>query len=105
MTTLQAISLGAMLALTPSILACVWALGFDNKLSSEYPPEILAEDRLAFDLRDCAQRINGPLASPEAVAARVRLLMACRILLQATGFQVEIVRKPLFIDDEDGGEK
>src|ERR1700730_14989810 len=62
MTTLQAISLGAMLALTPSILACVWALGLDNKLSSQYPPEILVEDRLACDLRDCAQRINDPLA-------------------------------------------
>lgn len=62
-----------------SVLMLVYALWFDGKLPSKYPPEILFQDRLAFDLRDCAARINDPLVSPEAVAARVRLIMACRI--------------------------
>ena len=99
MTTLQAISLDAMLALTPSALLMVWALWWEIS-PSKYPSEILTEDRLAFDLQDCAARVNEPLASPEAVAARVRLIMSCRILLQATGFTINMDRKPLFIDDE-----
>ena len=104
MTALQAVGLGFILALIPSIW--VWLFCRDGAFSSpQYPSEILIEDRLAYDLRDCASSINDPVASPEAVAARVRLIMACRILLQATGFQVDMVRKPLFIDDEDGGEK
>jgi hypothetical protein len=103
MITLQAVALGAMLALTPSVLMLVYALWFDGKLPSEYPPEILFEDRLAFDLRDCAARINDPLVSPEAVAARVRLIMACRIPLQATGFQVELHRDDQFIEDDGRG--
>jgi hypothetical protein len=41
------------------------------------------------------------VASPEAVAAKVRLIMSCRILLQATGFQVEMARKPLFVEDDE----
>ena len=106
MTTLQAVGLGFILALIPSILVWVWLFCRDGAFSSpQYPSEILIEDRLAYDLHDCASRINAPLASPEAVAARVRLIMACRILLQATGFQVEMVRKSLFIDDEDGGKE
>jgi hypothetical protein len=56
---------------------------------------------LAFDLQDCAQRINDPLAGPEAVAARVRLIVSCRILLQATGFQISMDRKPLVIEDDE----
>ena len=32
MTTLQAIGLGAMLVLTPSLLVWMWVLGFDNRL-------------------------------------------------------------------------
>src|SRR6202521_1462510 len=103
---LQAVGLGFILALIPSILVWVWLFCRDGAFSSpQYPSEILIEDRLAYDLRDCASRVNDPVASPEAVAARVRLIMACRILLQATGFQVDMVRKPLFLDDEDGGEK
>jgi hypothetical protein len=102
MTILQAISLGAMLAMTPIVLVWVWVLCRGGVLSSsQYPRELLAEDRLAYDLRDCASRTNDPLASPEAVAARVRLIMACRILLQATGFQVEMARKSLFIEDDE----
>ena len=106
MTTLQAGGLGFILALIPSILVWVWLFCRNGAFSSsQYPSEILIEDRLAYDLRDCASRINDPVASPEAVAARVRLIMACRVLLQATGFQVDMARKPLVImDDENGSE-
>ena len=99
---LQAVGLGFILALIPSILVWVWLFCRDGAFSSpQYPSEILIEDRLAYDLHDCASRINDPVASPEAVAARVRLIMACRILLQATGFQVDMVRKPLVIEDDE----
>ena len=102
MTTLQAVGLGFILAVIPSILVWVWLFCRDGAFSSsQYPSEILIEDRLAYDLRDCASRINDPVASPEAVAARVRLIMACRSLLQATGFQIDMVRKPLVIEDDE----
>jgi hypothetical protein len=87
MTTLQAIGLGAMLVLTPSLWVCIgcWGLTTDCR-------------------RTCAEHIlhNG-IANSDELAARLRLIGAARRVCVVVGFTVTMNRAPVSIDDDEEG--
>ena len=107
-TTSQAIILGMMPALTPSVLLLMWVLWRDGKLSLHRgQPEIMPccrFDHTASDLRDLAERINDSPTSQRELAARLRLTESCRLVLVMVGFNVEMHRAPVIIADDEEGE-
>jgi hypothetical protein len=102
MTTLQAIILGMLLALTPSTLFLTWVLWQDGKL----PPHDQLElpyrcfENTASDLINCAEHINDNLTNQHELVARLRLINSCRLVLVSVGFDVSMRRKPVVIEDE-----
>jgi hypothetical protein len=78
MSTPQAIILGMMLALTPSVLVLTWAL---------WPPHDQLElpyrcfENTASDLIDCAEHINDEITTQQELVARLRLINSCRLVL------------------------
>jgi hypothetical protein len=105
MSTEQAILLGALLALTPSVLLMTWALRWDSKLPSPQQPDILAEhiEDMAFDLRRYADRIHDQPSSPNELRARLELIRACKLVLAAAGygFTVDNIYRTVTIEDDD----
>ncbi len=98
MTTLQAIGLGAILVLTPSLLVWVWILGFDKRLPP-YRREVfpqLFEDRVAADLNECVEHIlHHGIGNSDELAARLRLIGAARRCCVAVGLTVTMNRRRL----------
>jgi hypothetical protein len=105
MSTIQAMILGAMLALTPSVLLMTWALWRESKLPPPQQPEILAEhiEDLAVDLRHYSDRIQDQPSSPDELRARLELIRACKLLLAAAGysFTVDNIYRNVTIEDND----
>jgi hypothetical protein len=103
MSTEQAILLGALLALTPSVLLMTFALWWDDKPPPQQP-DILAEhiEDMAVDLRRYAEGWQRPLASPTELAARLELIRACKLVLAAAGysFSIDEYRNAIIEDDE-----
>ena len=107
MSTIQAVILGAMLALTPSVLLMTWALWRD-KPPPPQQPDILAEhiEDTAFDLRRYADRIHDQPSSPNELRARLELIRACKLVLAAAGysFSIDEYRNVIIDDDDANGE-
>jgi hypothetical protein len=106
MTTTQAIVLGAMLALTPSVLLMTWALWRDAKPPAppEHPDIDHIED-MAVDLRHYADRIHDQVSNPNELRARLELIRACKLLLAAVGYRFTVDEyRNVIIDDNEGSE-
>jgi hypothetical protein len=106
MSTIQAMILGAMLALalTPSVLLMTWALRRESKLpSSPQQPDILAEhlEDTAFDLQRYADRIHDQPSSPNELRARLELIRACKLVLAAAGYSFTVDEHRNIIIEED----
>ena len=91
MSTPQAIILGMMLALTPSVLALTWALWSPHD-QLELPYRCF--ENTASDLIDCAGHINDEITTQQELVARLRLINSCRLILVAVGFTVSMPRRP-----------
>jgi len=85
MTTLQAIILGAMLALTPSFLVLTCLLW-----SPHDQIELLCRrfENTTSNLIDCAEHINDEITTQQELVARLRLINTCRLVTVAVGFTV-----------------
>jgi hypothetical protein len=105
MTTLQAIILGMLLALTPSTLFLTWVLWQDGKL----PPHDQLElpyrrfENTASDLINCAEHINDEISTQQELVARLGLINSCRLVLVTVGFTVIMNRKPRVVEGDQEG--
>jgi hypothetical protein len=101
----QAMILGAMLALTPSVLMMTWAVWWDKLPPPPQQPEIERIEAMAAELRLFADRIIEPVASPDELAARLQLIGACRRVLAAAGYTFTIDEyRNVIIEDDNGRE-
>jgi hypothetical protein len=98
MSTPQAIILGMMLTLTPSVLVLTWSL---------WPPhdqfELPCRSFENTVLIDCAEHINDEITTQQELVARLRLINSCRLVLVAVGFTISMDRKPLVLEDDQEG--
>jgi hypothetical protein len=100
MSTPQAIILGMMLALTPSVLVLTWALWSPHD-QLELPYRCF--ENTASDLIDCAEHINDEITTQQELVARLRLINSCRLVLVKVGFTVIMNRKPRVVEDDQEG--
>ena len=97
MSTPQAIILGMMLTLTPSVLVLTWSL---------WPPHDQFElpcrsfENTVSDLIDCAEHINDEITTQQEFVARLRLIKSGRLVLVMAGFTVSRDRTPVTIEDD-----
>jgi hypothetical protein len=54
----------------------------------------------AADLMECAEHIDDSFTSMEELAARLQLIRACKLVLEAVGFTIDLRREPIEIDDD-----
>jgi hypothetical protein len=99
MNTISAMILGALLALTPSVLVVTWAVWRDGKLPAPRETPIID---MARELRSFADHIIDPVASPEDLAVRLRVISAAKALLAAAGYTFTINEyRNVVIEDGD----
>jgi hypothetical protein len=95
-TTWQAILFGVALAYSLAVIFIAFILWRDGMFYSSPPrdqPEIFTRDRvpysrLAGEIRDCASRINDPLANQTELAQRIQFLNSCKFALVQVGFDI-----------------
>jgi hypothetical protein len=105
MSTLQAIILGMLLALTPSVLFLTWVLWQGGKLPlhDQFELPYVRFENTASDLIDCADHINDGIITRQQLVARLRLINSCRLVLVMVGFTVIMDRKPRVVEDDQEG--
>jgi hypothetical protein len=105
MSTLQAIILGMLLALTPSVLFLTWVLWQGGKLPLHDQLELPYGrfENTASDLIDCAEHINDEITTQRELVARLRLINSCRLVLVTVGFTVIMNRKPRVVEGDQEG--
>jgi len=70
-------------------------------MSTTPKPLIDHIEAIAADLRHFAEHINDQLTSPDELAARLRLINACKMVLAAADFNIDMDRDQLSIEDEE----
>lgn len=58
-------------------------------------------ENTARDLADCAEHICDPLLGIEA-AARMQLIISCKKILEAVGFDIDMHQQPVITEDTEG---
>jgi hypothetical protein len=116
MLTWQFIAVAVLLLYSPTILFLVFIVWRDGTFSPFsprwYKPEIFKSDRvpysrLASEIRNAAEHINGPLRNHSEIAERLALIQSCKLVMTTVGFEVGVhpwAGRVIADDDDNGSE-